>query len=997
MKRHSLQVLLIALVVTLVALGTIAVVDAQEDEFRETFDDPSLPGWELSPQAAVFDGALHLDPGGFAFLPLSSQSIRVRLVRLGQAQVQVHYQRTESSAYFLSIRPDSMAVFQEGSGQVKEVAGTDIGLQSDRWVEVTLRVTPEGHQIRVPEIGVSIDFMPMEDLPPGGVLLRAEGEGGAVFDDLVLEGLLPVEGSEIPEGGGDDVAPAPEDQRPGQGRIGDEESWTYCGGPSGGLGYDIRMHPEDHDIVYVSDGKAGVFKSYDRGLTWQPASNGITTRLGASSDEIPVFSISIDPNNPERLWAGTQYSSGVYRTDDGGQNWVMMNRGVQEEFISVRGFTVEPGNSDVVYMAGEVSSWEWHGEALPGLGLDQTRGVVYKTTDAGERWTRIWYGDNLARYIWINPQDTDLIYVSTGIFDREAANAIPEQRKPGGVGVLRSHDGGRTWEVLGVENGFDPMDLYIGSLYMHPQNPQILYAAAGNDPYGPAGGLYRTEDGGDTWKELIDTPNLSVVEVCESNPVVIYAASLSRFLRSTDGGETWTEPNEGAHFWGPDGIPAGFPIDAQCDLDDPNRLLMNNYVGGAFLTEDGGRTWINSSRGYTGAMMSQISLAKDGAARLYASARSGLFRSDDGCTEWEGIARGPAGTLEGVAIAVDPFDPQHALSTLQDAGPGPKVTWDGGATWEGIDTGLWTPEQFSQQMITRFRFDPARPGRVLGSVQNIMCYERTWCEDTVGEGLLLSDDGGRTWRRTSLATGNVTALAPSPAEEGVWYAALYAEGLFRSNDGGESWSQVNARPFPANLDLENIPPEVRQEVALRALAVDPDDSDLLYAGIFRAGFALSRDGGRSWESSSAGLPPETQAMDLLVDPTDSETLYLGTLDSGVFVSTDAGSTWHAMNDGLINRAVEDLEISVDGNNLYASTEGAGVFRFGPAPLPVVKLDEASEQPSKPAEGGEGQRGEPAASGLDGESVEETKGGWCPGSYLPFTFALGWVWFARRRR
>ena len=65
-----------------------------------------------------------------------------------------------------------------------------------------------------------------------------------------------------------------------------------------------------------------------------------------------------------------------------------------------------------------------------------TRGVVYKTTDGGKNWKAIWRGENLARYIWIDPRDTDVLYISTGIFDREAKNSDPENRIPGGEGVL---------------------------------------------------------------------------------------------------------------------------------------------------------------------------------------------------------------------------------------------------------------------------------------------------------------------------------------------------------------------------------------------------------------------------------------------------------------------------------------------------------------------------------------------------------------------------------
>jgi len=121
-----------------------------------------------------------------------------------------------------------------------------------------------------------------------------------------------------------------------------------------------------------------------------------------------------------------------------------MTNGILEGDPAVRGITIELGNSNVVYFAAEVPSWVWGGAEVKGpLNLDETRGVVYKSVDAGQHWQRIWYGDNLARYVLVNPQNHDIIYVSTGIFDRHAANFDAD--KPGGVGILKSTDGGQTW------------------------------------------------------------------------------------------------------------------------------------------------------------------------------------------------------------------------------------------------------------------------------------------------------------------------------------------------------------------------------------------------------------------------------------------------------------------------------------------------------------------------------------------------------------------------
>ena len=140
-------------------------------------------------------------------------------------------------------------------------------------------------------------------------------------------------------------------------------TWIRTGGPLGGLGYDIRMRQDDLDRMFVTDAFAGAFASTDGGQTWAPANEGITTRIGMSGDAIPIFCLTIDPNDPNIIWAGTDGVRGIYRSTDGGATWTKMDNGVVEaEGITFRGFGVEPGNSDVVYAAAEVSSWTWAGE-----------------------------------------------------------------------------------------------------------------------------------------------------------------------------------------------------------------------------------------------------------------------------------------------------------------------------------------------------------------------------------------------------------------------------------------------------------------------------------------------------------------------------------------------------------------------------------------------------------------------------------------------------------
>jgi len=716
--------------------------------------------------------------------------------------------------------------------------------------------------------------------------------------------------------------------------------WVYTGGPVGGLGYDIRMDPLNLDVMYVTDAWSGAFKSTDGGATWFPINNGISARVGPSNDGIPVFSLTVDPNKPDTLWVGSQFGGGVFRSDDGGESWRSMSNGIQERALTIRGFTVEPGNSDVIYLGGEISSWEWNDEPLPGLGLDMVKGVVYKTVDGGQNWTRIWYGDNLTRYIWIHPEDHNLLYVSTGIFDREAANSNPDTIDPGGVGILRSRDGGATWEVLGVENGIRADELYFGSLFMHPHNSDILIGAAGNDPYMwalgyPIGAIYRTKDGGDSWERVLDLPNASAVEICESDPDVVYAASMSLFYRSDDGGLTWQQASTyrsegednamqqtGEGLWGPPDVVAGFPIDMQCDPRDPMRIFVNNYGGGNFLSEDGGQTWVNASKGYTGALMHQVVVARDDPTLVYASARSGIFTSSDSGDNWQGMSRGVARAMEAYAIVIDPRDSSHLIAVVGDAGPAPKISDDGGQTWFEAEPRVGEFGFFEWGLMKKMLFSPTQPSRVIGIQGEDNCGETGSCDD--GQGVIFSRDGGESWNLSSLREGMATDLAFAP--DGTVYVSLYPGDLYRSTDSGQTWMLVSQN-INTGVTLENPDPDL-QGPTLAALAVDPGNQNRLYGGLLRGGVMISEDGGATWKASSSGMAPETSVSDLVADQAHPGVIYAATHDSGVYCSIDSGATWSALNSGLLTRAAVSLALSTDGSLLYVGTTGGGVFRLG---------------------------------------------------------------------
>lgn len=682
-------------------------------------------------------------------------------------------------------------------------------------------------------------------------------------------------------------------------------SWVRTGGPLGGLGYDVRMQPGDPDVMMVTDAWAGVFRSDDAGATWLPSSDGITARTGPSGDGIPVFSLTYDPHDPSVVWAGTQNVRGIFRSDDGGLTWTEMDDGVVEsEGITFRGFTVDPRTSDIVYAAAELGSWVWAGRDMPGREFDRVAGVVYRTEDRGEHWTAIWRGDNLARYVVVDPGDPDVLYVSTGIFDREAADSDPGAGVPGGEGVVKSTDGGATW--LNAIDGLG--NLYVGSLALSPHDGSVLLAGTGNNQYHQGAGIYRSTDGAATWRRVGGEEDTITSVEFTADPAITYAASEASIYRSDDGGRTW-ERVSGGQGWGPPGVRAGFPIDLQADPRDPDRLFVNNYGGGNFISIDGGRTWATASRGYTGAQVRAVAADPAEPGRVYAASRSGLFVSNGGGDEWHGLGYGIGSALEYHAVAVDGTDPSHLLAATNWTGR-IMTSDDGGASWAFVgpdlgEGGAW--RCFAQA--------PA-DAEVVYAGSGAYRSAGSFSDDLPASGVFVSRDGGATWEpdNTELTeSAHVADLAVHPAFAGFVYAAAIEDGLLRTFDGGDTWERVT----------DGLPENAR----VYSVAFDPHDPSVQVVGLAGQGIFRSSDEGANWQRVAAGLNPEAIITAVVFDPAAPGVAYASDASSGVYRSADSGATWEVIGAGLDTRAIADLAMSADGRHLYAATEGGGVYRL----------------------------------------------------------------------
>ncbi|MBT7371425.1 MAG: hypothetical protein HN816_12300, partial [Gammaproteobacteria bacterium] len=531
----------------------------------------------------------------------------------------------------------------------------------------------------------------------------------------------------------------------------------------------------------------------------------------------------------------------------------------------------------------------------------------------------------LARYLVINPDDTDTLYLSTGIFDIEANNSDCDAGLIGGEGILKSTDGGTSWTA--VNQGIE--DLYLGSLRMHPTNPEILFAGAvGVDAcQGTAsggGGLYRTENAGSSWQRvepaLMNGP-ISAVNFSPSNPSVIFAAFENAVYHSTDGGETWSVyTKDGSRGYGPLGINAGIPIDLIVDPDDPEVVFANNYGGGLFRSEDSGQNWTDASNGFSGAVIYEIATLPGKGTGVIAAAKSGVFKSNEYGNGWSGLARGDAGSIfEGAAVAAHPGSASIIMQSAQYNGELYR-SMNGGKDFDLVYT-----HPGDEHQISHIVFAPSNPEIVYAGVTVSRGFEAA-----DGPVILKSTDGGKSFSELSVGTlldaRYVRDLTVHPTDEDTLYIASsdpdvgdddLLGAVIRSTDGGEVFNEVLAN---GNFG-----------------AIDVDATGTVIAGALwganSAGIYRSTDGGATWSGPfTTGLGFEPFITDIVRHPTDGR-LFAAELYSGIYVSADEGNTWDEFPSGLAgleNRAVNAL--AINDRVIYAGTQGGGVFRYALGPL-----------------------------------------------------------------
>lgn len=435
----------------------------------------------------------------------------------------------------------------------------------------------------------------------------------------------------------------------------------------------------------------------------------------------------------------------------------------------ITAIAAEPGSSKTFYVAG-------------------ASGGVWKTVNAGNSFVPLWETGPIASLgdLAIAPSNHKIIWLGTG--EEDSRNSVAP-----GWGVYKSEDGGITWQSVGLEK-----TQHIGKILIHPTDPNTVWVAAlgAQWSYSPDRGLYKTTDGGKTWKLskfISDRAGFIDVEMDPRNPQVLYAASWERIRKpswfksggpgsalwkSTDGGDTWTEIKGGGFPATTKGrisisIAPSNPdiIYTQVEADSVRGAKPQMLLSGTYRSADAGKTWewmntVNSRPFY----FSQLRVDPKNPNKIYRMAED-FNMSTDGGRSW---TRGMMGIHEDYhAMWIDPADTDHFV-VGGDAGI--FQTWDGGANFDAVNN-------MPMAQFYGISYDFQTPYRICGGMQdngtscglsrrdNAPLQMTDWFAVMAADGLQAAQDpfepdyvyyesqGGNMSRR-NLATGETMSIKP---------------------------------------------------------------------------------------------------------------------------------------------------------------------------------------------------------------------------------------------
>ena len=650
------------------------------------------------------------------------------------------------------------------------------------------------------------------------------------------------------------------------------------------------------------------------GLAWRSIGPAITS--GRISD------IAVNPNNPFEYYVATS-SGGVWKTDNSGVSYSPLFD--KEGSYSIGCVTMDPTNPNVI--------WIGTGENNNQRSVAYGDGV-YKSMDGGKSWENMGLktSEHIGKII-VHPENSDTVYV---------AAIGPLWSKGGERGLYRTLDGGKTWEVvLAIDEHTG-----VNDIVMDPRNPDVLYASTfqrRRHVYtyvggGPGSGMHKSTDGGTTWIEInngLPTVELGRIglTISPANPEILYAIveaadNKGGVYASTDRGASWEK--RGDHT-----TSGNYYQEIIADPIDENTLYsMDTWMS---VSHDGGKTFKNVGEDYKHVDNHSMWINPNNNEHWLVGCDGGIYETFDAAKTWDFKKNLPVTQFYKVALDNDaPF--YNVYGGTQDnfslGGPSRVLTNHGitNSDWFITNGG----DGFESQV------DPNNPDIVYAQSQYgfLVRYDKKSGEKI---GIQPKERKGEDAYRFNWDA----PLAVSRHAPGRLYFA--ANKLFRSDDYGNSWKVISddltqqidrnkLKVYDRVVSIDAVAKNGSTSLygSIVALSESPIDENLIAVGTDDGLVQITEDGGNTWRKVSAipGAPKQSYVNSVYFSRHNANVLYVafnhhkyGDFKPYIFSSADKGNTWKSISSNLPERgSVYTIEEDhVDGNLIFCGTEFGAFF------------------------------------------------------------------------
>lgn len=678
----------------------------------------------------------------------------------------------------------------------------------------------------------------------------------------------------------------------------------------GGRSAAVTGVPNQPNLYYFGATGGGIWKTKDGGREWENISDGY---FGGSIGAIAVS--KSDPNviyvgGGEKTVRGNVSSGyGIWKSVDAGKTW--QASGLPQSRHVPR-IAIHPTNHNIVY-AGVLGNI---------YKPTQERGV-YKSTDGGKTWEKTLFSNEHSGVVDLimDPTNPRILYASTWRVQR-----TPYSLSSGGEGstLWKSTDSGETWTEISVNKGFPEGILGIIGITVSPINNQRLWAIVENKDQG---GLYRSDDGGETWTQVNSERKLrqrawyyTRVYADTKDVNTVYVLNV-RYHKSTDGGKNFNTYN----------APHGDHHDLWIAPENPDRMIIGDD-GGAQVTYDGGETWSTYHNQPT-SQFYRVTTDNAFPYRIYVAQQDNstirIPHRTDGYSitedDWESTAGG-----ESAHIAVDPKDNDIVYGG----------SYDGFLTRVNHKTGtvrainVWPDNPMghgAEGMKYRFQwnfpiiFSKHNPNRLYTFSQHVHVTEnegQSW--EIVSPDLtrndpekLKSSGGPITQDNTSVEYYcTIFAANESPLKEGLLWVGSDDGLIHVTKDGGKTWDNVTPKGMPDWMMINSIEPSAFDEGTCYVAGTKYKTGD------FAPYLYKTTDYGKTWKKITNGINGEHFTRVLREDPKRKGLLYAGT-ETGMYISFNDGKDWKPFQLNLPIVPITDLTIKDD--DLIVATQGRSLW------------------------------------------------------------------------